>query len=44
VIGLAQSSGALGFGGALTAMVLLGLVALAASWRIGAVENHSVSL
>lgn len=44
VIGLSQSSGALGFGGALTAMMLLGTVALAASRRVGAVENHSVSL
>ncbi len=44
VLGLASASGALGFGGALTAMVVLGAIALAASLRIGAVENHSVSL
>jgi MFS family permease len=44
VLGLAQASPSLGFGGALTAMVVLGAVAVIASLRIGPVANHSVAL
>lgn len=43
-LGLARGDLMLGFGGALTAMLVLTALALASSLRIGAVANHSVEL
>lgn len=43
VLGLTSGNSALGFGGALTAMALLAATSVAASVRIGPVENHSTT-
>lgn len=42
--GLAQGNQTLGFGSLLTAMCLLGALALWSAFRIGALANHSVSI
>ncbi len=42
-LGLAQSNQVFGFGAPLTAMALISALGLAASLRIGAVENFSAS-
>jgi MFS family permease len=44
VLGSSQGNPTLGFGGLLTVMAVLGLLSLAAAVRVGAVENHSVTL
>lgn len=42
--GIAQANQTLGFGGLLTAMSMVAVLAVASSMRIGAVANHSVRL
>jgi MFS family permease len=44
VLGASQGNQTLGFGGLLTLMALLSLAGVAAALRVGAVENHSVTL
>jgi len=44
VLGTSQANPTLGFGGLLTVMAVLGLLSFATAVRVGAVENHSVTL